>query len=237
MNNLPKVKPSSSGISSTSFGDEQSQLVLSKSFVFDDSSSSSRDLSKTLTKDDVKRFSPALNKTTQNVPPLIYQKQQATTYQVQSSTQANQTQSSIQVNQVQTTSVSGRIPVRKPDVYDDNTSINEWVDSMKAYFDGTNPAVVMDRVRVSQIKLFMGPSALRRVKHVLKDEFCDWDVLKKCLETVFVTVSSIQHFTVIFCSESKGAMNHFRRFSMSYGHFATKWRRSYPFTTMTTNDV
>ena len=131
------MKPSSSDISSTSFEDDQSQLVLSKSLVFDYISSSARDLSKTLTKDYVNRFSPGLNKTMQNVPPLIYQKQQPTTYQVQSSTQSNQTQSSTQVNQVQTTSVSGRIPARKSDIYDGNTSINEWVDSMTAYVDGT----------------------------------------------------------------------------------------------------
>ena len=56
---------------------------------------------------------------------------------------------------------------------------------MKAYVEGTNPRVVMDKERLSQIKLFMGPNALRGVKHALKDEFCDWNVLKKCLETVF----------------------------------------------------
>ena len=43
----------------------------------------------------------------------------------------------------------------------------------------------MDRVRVSQIKLFMGPNALRMVKHYLKEEFCDWVALKKCLKSVF----------------------------------------------------
>ena len=71
------------------------------------------------------------------------------------------------------TSVSVRISARMP------TSIDEWVDSMKAYVEHSNPGVVMDRVRVSQINLFIGPSALMRVKHALKDEFCYWDVLKK----------------------------------------------------------
>ena len=96
----------------------------------------------------------------------------------------NQT-SITQVNQQQTMSLSGRIPARKPDVYDGNTGIDEWVDSMKAYVEGTNPGVVIDKVRVSQIKLFMGPNALRGLKHALKKEFCDWNVLKKCLETAF----------------------------------------------------
>ena len=74
---------------------------------------------------------------------------------------------------------------RKPEIYDGETSIDDWVDSMKAYIEGTNPGVVMDQVRVSHIKLFMGPTALRMVKHYLKEEFCDWVALKKCLETVF----------------------------------------------------
>ena len=65
---------------------------------------------------------------------------------------------------------------RKPDVYDGKTSIDDWIDSMKACIEGTNLGIVMDKVRVSQIKLFMGPKALRRVKHALKDEFCDWVV-------------------------------------------------------------
>ena len=69
--------------------------------------------------------------------------------------------------------MTGKIMARKPDVYDGETSIDDWVDSMKAYIEGTNPGLVMDRVRVSQIKLFMGPNALRMVKHYLKEEFCD----------------------------------------------------------------
>ena len=59
------------------------------------------------------------------------------------------------------------------------------IDSIKAYIESTHPGILMDRVRVSQIKLFMRPKALRRVKHALKDEFCDWVVLMKFLETVF----------------------------------------------------
>jgi hypothetical protein len=92
-------------------------------------------------------------------------------------------------NQVQAAvmnpNMNGKIMARKPDVYDGETSIDDWVDSMKAYIEGTNPGLVMDRVRVSQIKLFMGPNALRMVKHYLKEEFCDWVALKKCLESVF----------------------------------------------------
>ena len=67
-----------------------------------------------------------------------YQRQQPSTYQAQTSTQTNQTQHITQVNQVQPTGVSGRIPARKPGVYDGNTGIDEWVDSMKAYVEGTN---------------------------------------------------------------------------------------------------
>ena len=156
------MKPSSSRISSTPLGDDQSQLELPKSLVFDDSASTSRDLSKTMTQENANKFSLALTKITQNVPPSSCLNQQP---------MINQT-SSTQVNQQQTMSLSGRIPDRKPDVYDGNTGIDEWVDSMKAYAEGTNPGVVMDKVRVSQIKLFMGPNAL-------KDEFCDWNVLKK----------------------------------------------------------
>ena len=49
----------------------------------------------------------------------------------------------------------------------------------------------MDRVRVSQIKLFMGPNALRMVKHYLKEEFCDWVAMKKCLESVINQYSQV----------------------------------------------
>ena len=131
-----KVKLSSPGLSSTPLGDDQSQLVLQKSLMFDDSPIISRYLSKTFTKDDVNRFSPALNKATKNFPTLINQYQQSTV------THGNQPQS---------TGVIGRIMARKRDVYDGNTGTNEWVDSKKSYLDVTNPGVVMDRVRVSQI--------------------------------------------------------------------------------------
>ena len=139
------MKQISSGISSKSIQDDQSQLVLPKSLTVDDSKSSNKDLSKKLT-NDVNRFGPALNKTTQNVPPNINQRQQPTTYQAQSTTQLNQAQS---------TSATGRIPARKTDVYDGNTGIDEWEDRMKAYVNCTNQGFVMDRVRVSLIKLFM----------------------------------------------------------------------------------
>ena len=35
--------------------------------------------------------------------------------------------------------ITGKIMARKPDVYDGETSIDDWVDSMKAYIEGTNP--------------------------------------------------------------------------------------------------
>ena len=79
----------------------------------------------------------------------------------------------------------GRIMARKPDVYDGETSIDYWVDSMRAYIEGTNPGVTTDKVRVSVIKLFMGPNALRMVKHILIEDYCDWVALKNCLESVF----------------------------------------------------
>ena len=43
-----------------------------------------------------------------------------------------------------------KIMARKPDDYDGETPIDDWVDSMKAYIEGTNPGLVIDRVRVSQ---------------------------------------------------------------------------------------
>ena len=46
-----------------------------------------------------------------------------------------------------------KIMARKQDVYGE-TSIDDCVDSMKAYIEGTNPGLAMDRVRVSQ---FMRP--------------------------------------------------------------------------------
>ena len=216
MNNLPKVKPSSSGISSTPLEDDQSELVLPNKLVFDDSSSSSKDLSKTLTNKSVNRFSPAANRTTQNVPRPWDQRQQPKTYQAQSSTKTNQTQSS--------TGASGRIPARKPDVYNGNTIIDERVDSMNVNVKGTNPGAVMYGVIALQIKLFIGPNALWRVKDALKEEFCDWDVLKKCLDTVFDR-HSLKNSTIHghFLFREKNATNRSRNFSMSCGHYATKW--------------
>ena len=49
---------------------------------------------------------------------------------------------------------------RKHDVYDGETSIDDWVDSIKEYIEGTNPGVAINGVTVSQILLFMGPNAL-----------------------------------------------------------------------------
>ena len=53
--------------------------------------------------------------------------------------------------------MTGKIMARKQDVDDGETSIDDWVDGIKAYIEGTNPGLVMDRVRVSQIKHFMEP--------------------------------------------------------------------------------
>ena len=174
----PAVKPSGSGINSTLANDDQSKLTPPKNLMFDSNLSFNGSActvitaSNTLTAEGLKRFSPSTDK---KAP------------QVQSQ-QLNQTTSNQATNnQVPAMNVNmqGRIMARKPDVYDGETSIDDWVDSMKAYIEGTNPGVIMDGVRVSQIKLFMGPNALRMVKHILKEEFCDWVALKKCLESVF----------------------------------------------------
>ena len=45
----------------------------------------------------------------------------------------------------------GRIMARKPDMYDGETSIDDWVDSMRTYIEGTNRGVTTDKVRVSLI--------------------------------------------------------------------------------------
>ena len=39
-----------------------------------------------------------------------------------------------------------RIFARKPDVYDGGTSVDDWVDSMRAYIEGTNPGVTTEKV-------------------------------------------------------------------------------------------
>ena len=167
----PAVKPSGSGINSTLANDDQSKLTPPKNLMFDSNLSFNGSActvitaSKTLTAEGLKRFSPSTDKKA---------------LQVQSQ-QLNQTTSNQATNnQVPAMNVNmqGRIMARKPDVYDGETSIDDWVDSMKAYIEGTNPGVIMDGVRVSQIKLFMGPNALRMVKHILKEEFCDWVALK-----------------------------------------------------------
>ena len=93
----PKVKQSSSeqsesssGISSTPLIYDQSQLVLPTSIVFEESTSSSRDLSKTLT-----RWRQQMRSCTPNKQSTINQS------------------SSAQVNQAQSTCQTGKIPARK----------------------------------------------------------------------------------------------------------------------------
>ena len=44
--------------------------------------------------------------------------------------------------------MQGQIMARKPDVFDGETLIDDWVDSMKANIKGKNPSVTMDGVRV-----------------------------------------------------------------------------------------
>ena len=84
--------------------------------------------------------------------------------------QLNQTANDRTINnQVPAMNVNmqGKIKARKPDVYDGETSFDDWLCSMKAYIKGTNQGVTMNGVRVSQIKLFMGLNALRMVKQIL----------------------------------------------------------------------
>ena len=182
----PAVKAGPSGIDISQIANNQSGLIQPKSLTFDTSINNNTsyattnttgttviNTAKVLTAQELNRFSPSSSKLTPN---------------------AAQFQSTIAGNANQQTCVNqapplmndiGRIMARKPDVYDGETSIDDWVDSMRAYIEGTNPGVTTDKVRVSLIKLFMGPNALRMVKHILKEDYCDWVALKKCLESVF----------------------------------------------------
>ena len=126
-----------------------------------------------LTAQELNRFSPASSKLTPNAA------------QFQSKIAGNANQQTCVYQAPPILNDIGKIMARKPDVYDGETSIDDWVDSLRAYIEGTNPGVTSDKVRVSLIKLFMGPNALRMVKHILKEDYCDLVALKKCFESVF----------------------------------------------------
>ena len=72
----------------------------------------------------------------------------------------------------------GKVAARKPEVFSESLNIDEWIESLKAYLAGTNPNAATDQVLIAQVKSFLSSTALKRVKHIFKNEACDWSQLK-----------------------------------------------------------
>ena len=156
----PAAKATGSGIKTAPSSDDQSQLVLPKFLIFDTNQSFNSsastivnqastivNTSNTLKAEELNRFNPAESKMTSIFPTQTTN--QAMSKRLHQSINTSQCMSAYQ-NQVQTPvtnpNINGKIMARKQDVNDGKKSIDDWVDSMKAYIEGTNPGLVMDRV-------------------------------------------------------------------------------------------
>ena len=90
--------------------------------------------------------------------------------------------------QSQTSMLGGsglKMSARKPEVFDGKENIEEWLDGLKAYFACVNHGFSTEGVLVSQVKSFMGPNALKALRHILRGETCEWAELKQWMEVAF----------------------------------------------------
>ena len=88
-------------------------------------------------------------------------------------------------NRVEPVYRGGKVVARKPEVFSESMNIDEWIESLKAYLVGTNPNAATDQVQIAQVKSFLSSTAIKRVKHIFKNEVCDWSQLKKWMELAF----------------------------------------------------
>ena len=58
-------------------------------------------------------------------------------------------------------------------------NIDEWIESLKAYLAGMIPNAATDQVLIAQVKSFLSSTALKRVRHIIRNEVFDWSQLKK----------------------------------------------------------
>ena len=79
----------------------------------------------------------------------------------------------------------GRVAARKPEVFYESMNIDEWIERLKAYLAGLNPYAATEYVLISQVKSFLSATALKRVKHIFRNDLCDWVQLKKWMELAF----------------------------------------------------
>ena len=63
---------------------------------------------------------------------------------------------------------------RKPEVFNESMNIDELLESLKSYLAGTNPNAAADQVLIAQVKSFLSPTALKRVKHIFRHDVCEW---------------------------------------------------------------
>ena len=70
------------------------------------------------------------------------------------------------------TTRGGKVAARKPEVFNEQMNIDEWLESLKAYLAGTNPNASSEFVLISQVKSFLSSTALKRVKHIFRMDVC-----------------------------------------------------------------
>ena len=77
-------------------------------------------------------------------------------------------------NRVESVYRGGKVAARKPEMFNESMNIDECIESLKAYFVGTNPNAA-----------FLSSAALKRVKHIFRHDVCEWSKLKKWMELAF----------------------------------------------------
>ena len=81
----------------------------------------------------------------------------------------NSTTNGTNNSQQNTLSMQGaaKIVARKPSVFDGKGNIDDWIESMKAYFACSNPWNTGDEVIYAQVKTYMDADVLRALKHTI----------------------------------------------------------------------
>ena len=80
---------------------------------------------------------------------------------------------------------AAKIIARKPSVFDGKGNIDDWIESMKAYFACSKPWNTTDEVIYAQVKTYMDADVVRALKHTIVGETCSWGTLKRNLELAF----------------------------------------------------
>ena len=71
---------------------------------------------------------------------------------------------------------------RKPAVFDGKGNIDDWIESMTAFFACSYPLNSTDVFIYAQVKTYMDADEVRALKHAIEGETCTWNSLKKGLK-------------------------------------------------------